>query len=117
MHKEVPDFELSFFEGLVAKDPNFVDALIPLAEAYTRKGLYEQGLKIDRKLVRLRRSDPIAHYNLACSLALMGRKDESFRTLEKAIRLGYRDFDHLKKDPDFKSLREDPRFLKLVSQA
>ena len=36
--KEQLDFEISFFERLVKKDPDFVDALIPLAEAYTRKG-------------------------------------------------------------------------------
>lgn len=108
------DFEISFFERLVKDNPNYVDALIPLAELYTRKGLYEKGLKIDKRLARLRKHDPIVHYNFACSLSLIGKKDEAFEVLEKAIELGYSDFEHLKKDSDLKSLRDDPRFQSLV---
>lgn len=110
----MPDFEISFFEGLIKKDPNFVDALIPLAEAYTKRGLYEKGLLIDKRLARLKKSDPVVHYNLACSFALIGKKDEAFRALGRAIRLGYRDWDHLKRDPDLKGLRDDPRFKALA---
>lgn len=110
------DFELHFFERLVRDNPNFIDALIPLAEVYTRKGMYEKGLKIDKKLARLKKEDPIVHYNLACSLALMGEKNGAFLSLERAIKLGYRDFDHMKKDSDLKILREDPRFKSLISK-
>lgn len=110
------DFELSFFERLVRSNPDFVDALIPLAEVYTRKGMYEKGLKVDRKLARLRKEDPMIHYNLACSLALVREKEDAILALEHAITLGYRDFDHMKKDSDLKILREDPRFKSLISK-
>ena len=110
------DFELIFFERLVKNNPNFIDALIPLAEAYTRKGMYEQGLKIDKKLARLKKQDPSVHYNLACSLALMDEKDEALLALKRAIKLGYNDFDHMRKDSDLKVLREDPRFKLLISK-
>ena len=114
MLQDTLDFEISFFEGLVRKDPNFVDALIPLAEAYTRKKLYAKGLRIDKRLARLCKDDPVVHYNLACSLALIGKKDEAFSALRRAIKLGYDDFDYLKRDSDLRSLRDDPRFKKLV---
>lgn len=116
MKEAETDFELSFFERLVKNNPNFVDALIPLAEAYTRKGRYEEGLKIDKKLVHLKKRDPSVHYNLACSLALVGEKNEALLTLERAVKLGYRDFDHMRKDSDLKVLREDPRFKLLISK-
>ena len=116
MIQETADFEISFYERLVKGNPNFVDALIPLAEAYTRKGLYEKGLQVDRRLARLRKHDPVVHYNLACSLALVGKKDEAFSALERAIRLGYHDFDHLKKDSDLKNLRDDPRFQSMIAK-
>ncbi len=108
------DFEISFFEPLVKDNPNFVDALIPLAEAYTKKGLYEKGLQVDKRLAKLRSDDPIVHYNLACSYALLGKKKEAFSTLIQAIKLGYSDFNHLRKDPDLKILHDDRRFQKLV---
>ena len=41
--KESLSFEIEFFEGLVAQDENFVDALIPLGDAYTKAGDYEKG--------------------------------------------------------------------------
>jgi len=112
--KSALDFEISFFEPLIREKPDFVDALIPLAEAYTRKGLYKKGLEIDKKLVKLRKDDPIVHYNLACSFALMGQKQSALRNLKRSVKLGYTDFNHLKKDPDLKSLHEELEFQKLV---
>ena len=117
MKQEPPDFEISFFEGLVEKDPNFVDALIPLADEYTRRGLYEKGLEIDIRLAGLCQDDPIVYYNLACSYALIGDLDKSIASLQKSIRLGYSDFAHLKKDADLKILQDDPRFVKLLTKA
>ena len=37
-------FEISFYERILAEDPDFIDALIPLADAYTKHGLYKKGL-------------------------------------------------------------------------
>ena len=116
MSRETSSFEISFFEKLVKGKPNYIDALIPLAEAYTKAGLYEKGLQIDKRLVKLRKNDFIVHYNLACSLALAGEADGALSTLERAIELGYNDFEHLKQDPDLKSLRDDPRFNSLIAK-
>ena len=115
--KKSIDFEISFFENLVEQNPDFVDALIPLAEAYTKKGLHAKGLEIDKRLSKLLKTDPIIFYNLACSYALVGRKREAFTTLLKAVKLGYSDFNHLKKDRDLRILHDDPRFKKLISIA
>ena len=114
MHREISDFEISFFEQLVKEKPNYIDALIPLAEAYTKSGLYDKGLQIDRRLVKLRKRDPIVHYNLACSLALVGEKEKAIEILERAIELGYSDFEHLKRDSDLKSLHGDLKFQSLL---
>ncbi len=116
IRRETNNFEISFFERLVKDNPNYVDALIPLAEVYTKAGFYEKGLQIDKRLAKLRKNDPIVHYNLACSLTLTGRKKEAIATLEKAIELGYSDFDHLRKDSDLKELRSDPRFKLLMTK-
>ena len=114
MKQDSLDFEISFLERLIEQDPNYVDALIPLAEAYTRKGLYQKGLRIDKRLARLRKSDPLVHYNLACSFALLEKKEDALRILEKAVQLGYNDFEHLKKDRDLVCLHTDPRFKSLI---
>ena len=112
--KETIDFEIHFFENLVKRNPNYVHALIPLAQNYTQKGLYGKGLQIDQRLASLCPKDPVIHYNLACSYALVGGKKEAMTVLRQAIELGYRDFNFIKKDKDLKSLHQDPEFQALV---
>lgn len=110
------DFEITFFENLISDKPDFVDALIPLAAAYTRRGLYDKGLEIDRRLSEILRDDPIAYYNLACSYALTGKHEDALTNLRRSIELGYRDFRHLAEDPDLKSLSGHPEFQALVAR-
>ncbi len=107
------DFEIAFFEPLVQARPHYIEALLALAEAYTRKGFHDEGYELDKRLSRLCPDEPAVHYNLACSCALLGRKDEALQTLKRAIELGYSDFGYMKKDADLKSLHGDPRFHKI----
>ena len=108
------DFEIRFYEEILRRNPRHVDALIPLAEAYTRKGLYEKGLEMDKRLSKLRPKDAAVRYNLACSLALLHKKKEALAALGRAVQLGYTDWEHLARDPDLKGLRHLGAFKKLV---
>src|SRR4051794_37600864 len=92
------DFELEFFAAILAANPNYVDALRILGNLLSLKGRYAEGLQIDKRLVQLRPRDPLAHYNLACSYALVKRPEQSIRTLRKAVKLGYRDFRAMRED-------------------
>lgn len=111
------DFEINFLEGVVNHRPNYIDALVPLSHAYTRRGFYEKGLEIDKRLAGLCKDDPIIHYNLACSYALLGKTPKSFMALKKAVRLGFSDFEHIKTDVDLKVLREHKPFQVWFSSA
>lgn len=104
------DFEIAFLEGVVNQRPNYVDALVPLSHAYTRRGFYKKGLEIDKRLACLCKDDPIIHYNLACSYALLGKIPGSFTALKRAVQLGFMDFRHIETDVDLKGLREHPPF-------
>ena len=110
------EFEIRFFEKLVQDKPDFVDAMIPLAAAYTRKGCLDRGLDMDRRLSRLLQNDPVVYYNLACSLALTGNPDDAMDALRRAVDLGYDDFEYLLKDSDLKSLRDHPQFQELLER-
>jgi tetratricopeptide (TPR) repeat protein len=110
------DFEISFYERLLEKKPDFIDALIALGDAYSKKGWFEKGLEVDKKLVLLRPNDPLIHYNLACDYSLLKAPKLSFYSLEKALRLGYDDFDFMAEDPDLQFIREDKRFNELVAK-
>ena len=58
--------------------------------------------------------DPFAYYNLSCNYALMGKKKLALDFLEKAVDLGYYDYDHLKNDPDLDTIRRSLRFRKIL---
>src|ERR1051325_2887055 len=58
---------ISFIEGVVRRDPNYVDALQLLGDHYTQRGRYAEGLKVDERLAQLEPRDPSVFYNLACS--------------------------------------------------
>ena len=102
------DVKIEFIEGLVRRDPGYVDALQLLGDHYTQRGRYAEGLKMDERLARLRPDDALIFYNLACSYSLTEQFDRAALTLEKALRLGYRDFNWLAKDPDLQKLRQQP---------
>jgi tetratricopeptide (TPR) repeat protein len=110
------DFELEFFGAVLNGMPDYVDVLRVMGNNLTRKGRYNQGLQIDKRLVELRPQDSLAHYNLACSYALTGRTDHAIKTLRCAVELGYRDFRYMKEDRDLESIRQDPRFRQLLRE-
>ena len=106
--------EISFYEDLLKEKPDYVDALIALGDAYTKKGHYKEGLKIDERLVKLKPDDPLVHYNLACSYSLLKMANLCLEALEKAIHLGYHDPIFMEKDPDLEFIRKDPRYIALL---
>jgi len=110
------DFEIAFLEGVLALWPDYVDALKPLAEDYTRRGLYVKGLQADEKLAALLPSDPVVRYNLACSYALARRPQAALDALGAAVELGYDDAEHMSQDEDLVSIRSDKRFLCLLDE-
>ena len=107
------DVEISFLEGLVRRDPAYVEALQILGDDYTERGRIEEGLSVDQKLSQLEPQNPLVFYNLACSLSLAGKLDEAAQAVETALDLGYRDFKWLAHDPDLKAFRKHPHFARL----
>jgi len=103
-------FEIRFYEGILEKSPNLLEALICLGDAYTKEGFFAEGLAVDRKIVSLRPNDAVAWYNLSCSLSILGKISEALSKLKKAVSLGYEDFSHMLGDPDLENLRALPEF-------
>jgi tetratricopeptide (TPR) repeat protein len=110
------EFEIRFFESVLKRDPRYTDVIEILGGLYTKHGRISDGLKMDRRLVRLQPDNATAHYNLACSLALVKKKADALRSLEAAVKLGYRDYDWMQQDPDLDALKSDPQFQALIAQ-
>jgi tetratricopeptide (TPR) repeat protein len=108
------DFELEFLGRVLARDPLNADVLRVHADNLAAKGAYHRALQADLQIVRLRAERPIPWYNLGCTYAVLGMTDQAFAALERALRLGYPQPERLLRDRDLKSLRDDPRFDRLL---
>lgn len=109
------DIEITFIEGVVQRDPHYVEALQVLGDDYTRRGKFSEGLRVDEQLSRLRPRDPMTLYNLACSYSLTNQVEQAIATLLRAVDHGYDDLKSLAKDPDLESVRKHAQFKKILS--
>lgn len=107
-------FRIGVYEELLRKKPDSVEVLMELGNLYTEIGRYRDGLKIDLKLTERLPDNPVVHYNLACSYSLLGRKEEAFDALRKAIELGFSDYHLMIKDRDLDGIRQDKPFRSLL---
>ena len=114
-HREL-DVKISFMEGLVRRDPAYVDALQLLGDHYTQRGRFAEGLNVDERLARLEPQNPVVFYNLGCSYSLTDQFERAAEALEKAILLGYKDFTWLTKDPDLKKFRLQPAYRAILKK-
>ena len=114
--KEDLDFEIRFFEGIAHHDPDFIEALQILGDAYTKTGQWEKGLKIDERLSRLCPDNSLVFYNLACSYSLLNDIDKALAVIKLAIQTGYNHFSFLEQDEDLANLLKDERFIAYYSK-
>jgi len=107
------DIEIGFMEGIIRREPDYLEALQVLGDDYTRRGRFEDGLRMDEQIAKLRPDDSLAYYNLACSYCLNNRVESAIASLERALSLGYRDFAWLSEDPDLAKVRRHPAYRKI----
>ena len=112
--KSDPAFEINFYESVHRRCPRYTEVIELLGGLYTKTGRIADGLKMDRKLVRLQPQNSTAHYNLACSLALSDRPLDALAALRRAVALGYDDHDWMRQDPDLKPIAHDAGFQEIL---
>ena len=116
MKKEDIQFDIQFYESVLKRLPKDFQTVEMLGHLYTSCGELGKGMKMDELAVQLRPESPLAHYNLACSLALMEQSEEALTVLDKAVNLGYDDLDWLLNDEDLLNLHAFPGFIKIVNK-
>jgi len=117
----------SFLEGIVTISnlPNNevdLDVDIPkLRVAIHKKGLsllqnkeYAKGRYLFHSLCILDPQEPNAHYNFACSEALLGNIPGALSALRKAVNVGFNNVQHMQNDRDLDSIRNTPEFAQIL---
>lgn len=84
------------------------------AAKWRQKGNLHKAAEVLEQALQRYPNQAVLLYDLACYLALMGRKEEALAKLERALQLDPSLKALAKKDDDFQSLRGDPYFEKLM---
>jgi hypothetical protein len=82
-------------------------------EAYQAKD-YATALEATRRGLEMYPGNAYLLYNVACMQALLGDDDAALKALAESVAQWEKYKDQARKDDDFVSLREDPRFVELV---
>lgn len=96
------------------RDRIAADAQRQVEQALSRNDL-SAAERILRHLIALQPDNFAAVYNLACVCARQGRLDEAGQLLLEAVRLGFVDLHHLRRDPDLEPLRPTPAYRDLLA--
>ncbi len=96
--------------------PNDVRALYLGANALYELGERPRALEWASRALFMEPEEPNVLYNVACLYALLGETDKSLDCLEKAFSKGFGYREWIENDPDFASLRSDPRFQALMQR-
>lgn len=90
----------------------------PKANPFRKSGIqkfkdydYEGAIKDFTKALEVDPKDIATHFNLACAHSLMENKDKSFYHLDRAVALGFNDWDMIKNRGHLAYLRVQPEFL------
>ena len=110
------DFDIEFFDSILKRHPDYVDVLRCQGQLLSRKGLHARAMQADLRLVQLVPGDGVAHYNLACSLAVMGEAKEAVAELRQALLQGYTDIDYMEADRDLDTLRDEASYIELMKE-
>src|SRR5262249_43102139 len=101
---------LALAERRLVTHPAESRALYLGASALVRLGRRGEGLAWLHRVRESAPDDAVVVYAVACMLALVGEVDEAFAMLQRAAEIGFVHHQWVAADPDWESLRDDPRF-------
>ncbi|MGH9464173.1 MAG: protein kinase domain-containing protein [Thermoanaerobaculia bacterium] len=97
-------------------DPTNIRALSLGGSALMDDGQSQRALEWSAKALAIAPDDTSAIVNAACVYAKLGKKEEALSCLERSFARGYGKRDWIEHDPDYDSLRDDPRFQALLDR-
>ena len=108
---------IAAFEQAKSISPSSGTANFGLAQVYIAQGDYDRAITTLLSLPKADQSTPSHTFSSVWRTQASGDKEKALLELQKSIDLGYRDSAAIKSNPRFDSVRSDPRFEKLLSQA
>jgi serine/threonine protein kinase/Flp pilus assembly protein TadD len=96
--------------------PDDPRALYMGAISLCRLGRTQEGLDWGNQALALDPEDAGVLYNIACLYSVAGRSEQALDLLERAVQNGFGHREWIEHDPDFVTLRDQPRFRALIDR-
>lgn len=103
------------FKASVASTPT-VDAYSNLGASYLQLGKRNLALRSLQNAERLGAGDRFVAYNLAATYSLNESTDLALEYLDKALGLGFSQYDAIRFDPDLANVRAEPEFRQVLEK-
>jgi adenylate cyclase len=97
-------------------NPDEARPYVLAAGALARLGQRKRAKECIDRAQSLAPDDDAILYNAGCALAILGEQEGALNALERAIDAGLAGGDWVPQDPDWESLRDRPRFKRLVAR-
>lgn len=97
-------------------DPTDARALSLGANALFEDGQQEKAMRWSKRAIELYPEDQKGLNNAACLRARAGLKEEALALLERTFARGWGKRDWIENDPDYDSIRDDPRFQAMLEK-
>ena len=96
------------------KHPDDARSHVYLAVELAALGRTDEAVVEGKKALELSPDDPLMMYNVACVFGRLGDASAAVKSLKSSIAAGLEDYEWLKTDPDFDTIRNAPEFMELL---
>jgi non-specific serine/threonine protein kinase len=97
-------------------EPNNLRALALGGSSLAHDGQIDRALEWMGRAIAMAPDDSSVYFNAACMYAKLNRKEEALACLEQTFARGFGKRDWIEHDPDYDSLRDDPRFQAMLEK-
>jgi len=108
--------QLEIFPRYLSQHPDDARSHIYFGMCLAQVGKNEEAKGEAAKALELSPGDPLMLYNAACCYARMAENQLAVDALKNSMAAGLENYEWIKRDPDFDSIREDPGYVELMNR-
>jgi serine/threonine protein kinase len=105
---------IKLYPKYLSQNPDDARGHIFYAHALLRIGKTKDAEQEAEKAIDLSPNDALMSYNVACFHSRLGNKDSGIKYLEQAIKLGYANYEWIKRDPDLNNIHNETGYTELL---
>jgi tetratricopeptide (TPR) repeat protein len=114
--KNLQQRRMQALEAHLRQVPEDARARILLSNDYADEGRADDAMRECNLAMLLRPNEASVHYNAACTLCSLNKKEEAMEAIRKAWRAGFKDADWARRDTDLALIHGEPEFEELYPE-